>query len=100
MSAVSDRGLANHQIVTVAVYLLGGEVGPVDTEDIAVKASELAPGRFSWRKYPAQINLELIRVYLSDAKKPDKGGYLIGSGSAGWQLTQDGAALGRAAAPT
>ena len=40
------------------MYLLGGETRRVDTEDIAVKANELAPGRFAWKKYPDQINLE------------------------------------------
>ncbi|MGA8215792.1 MAG: hypothetical protein WB799_19520, partial [Candidatus Sulfotelmatobacter sp.] len=81
---------SNHEIVTLAVYLLGGRSSHVDTEDIAIKSNELAPGRFSWRKYPSQINLELIRVYLSDAKKKDKGEYLMGSGSDGWLLTQRG----------
>ena len=42
-----NRELANHEIVTIAVYLLGGEREPVDTEDVAKKANELAPGRFT-----------------------------------------------------
>ncbi len=78
------------EVVTLAVYLLGGDQRAIDTEDIAVKAHTLAPGRFSWRKYPDQINLELIRVYLSDAKKRDKGEMLIGSGKTGWRLSQNG----------
>lgn len=82
--------LANHEIVVLAVYLLGGKTRPVDTEDVAVKANELAPGRFVWRKYPKQINLEIIRVYLSDAKKQTKGSYLTGSGTDGWLLTSSG----------
>ena len=45
-------------------------------------------GRFSWKKYPDQINLELIRVYLSDAKM--KGELVLGSGRTGWRLTQKG----------
>ena len=81
---------SNHEIVTLAAYLLGGDVRHVDTEDVAFKASELAPGRFAWRKYPDQINLEIIRVYLSDAKKLAKGGYLIRSGADGWLLTEKG----------
>lgn len=90
-----ESGYANHGIVTLAVFLLGGDSHPVDTEDIAVKANELAPGRFSWRKYPEQINLEYIRVYLSDAKKPGKGGYLLGSGTDGWTLTEAGLSFAR-----
>lgn len=89
--------LANHQIVTLAVYLLGGRSQPVDTEEIAVKANELAPGRFIWRRFKDQINLELIRVYLSDAKKPVKGALLTGSGSAGWLLTPNGLSMAQKA---
>ncbi len=83
-------GPSNSEVVTLAVFMLGGDKRPVDTEDVAVKAHELAPTRFSWRKYPDRINLELVRVYLSDAKKPDKGGYLDGSGRVGWSLTPAG----------
>jgi hypothetical protein len=78
------------EVVTLAVFLLGGDQRAIDTEDVAVRAHQLAPGRFSWRKYPDQINLELVRVYLSDAKKADKGEMLIGSGRTGWRLTQRG----------
>jgi hypothetical protein len=71
--------LSNIEIVTIAVYLLGGDSKYVDTEDIAFKANELAPGRFTWRKYPEQINIDNIRKRLSDAKSENKGGYLLGS---------------------
>src|SRR5438874_12278117 len=77
-------------VVTLAVHLLGGAQRAIDTEDIAVEAHRLAPGRFAWKKYPDQINLELVRVYLSDAKKSDKGVLLHGSGRTGWRLTQRG----------
>lgn len=87
--------LANHEVVTLAVYLLGGEREPVDTEDVAKKADELAPGRFTWRKYKDQINLEVVRVYLSDAKKKIRGAYLIGSGNAGWTLSEAGLTFAR-----
>lgn len=78
------------EIVTLAVFLLGGDQHVVDTEDVAARASQLAPGRFSWRKYADQINLELIRVFLSDAKKGSNGALLTGSGRTGWALTAAG----------
>ncbi|GEM_PF-276128 len=81
---------SNHEIVTLATYLLGGASRYVDTEDVAKKANEIAPGRFTWRKYADQINLEVVRVYLSDAKKPEKGAYLLGSGTDGWSMTEKG----------
>lgn len=82
--------LSNHEIVTLAVFLVGGDASLVDTEDVAVKANELAPGRFSWRKYPTQINIENVRAFLSDAKKQKNGSFIHGSGKAGWLLTERG----------
>ncbi len=84
--------LTSSQIIVLATYVLGGERQPIDTEDLAVKANELAPGRFSWRKYPDQINLELVRVYASDAKHEAQGALMRGSGNEGWMLKQGGAA--------
>lgn len=55
-----------------------------------MKTHELSPGRFSWRKYPDQINLELVRVRLSEAKSPTHGALLRGSGTRGWTLTAEG----------
>ena len=78
------------QVVTLAVFLEGGDQRAVDTEDVAVRANELAPGRFTWRKYPDQINLEIVRVYLSDAKSAQNGGLIVGSGRTGWSLTSAG----------
>jgi hypothetical protein len=82
--------VSNVELVTLAVFLVGGDKNEVDTEDIAIKVNELAPGRFTWRKYKDQINIELVRAFLSDAKKPKNGGYLRGTGTAGWLLTDDG----------
>ena len=67
------ESFSNIEIVTLAIYLLGGNSKYIDTEDIAVKSSELAPGRFTWRKYPDQINIDNIRKRLSDAKDQKKG---------------------------
>lgn len=77
-------------VVVLAVHLLKGHKKSVDTEDAAVKAHELAPGMFSWRKYPDQINLELVRVNLSNAKKTEYGRLLSGSGREGWRLSSGG----------
>lgn len=87
---------SNHELVTLAVYLLGGEAKFIDTEDIAIRSNELAPGRFTWRKYPQQINIENVRTFLSDAKKPKNGGLVNGSGSKGWMLSEAGLEFARA----
>lgn len=91
-----QKGLSNREIVTLAVYLLGGDTQYVDTEDVAVKANEIAPGRFTWRKYPDQINIENVRTFLSDAKKEKNGEFLKGAGKDGWLLTENGVAFARA----
>ena len=84
-----DKG-TQVQLVTLALFSLGGATGVVDTEDVAMKVHELAPGRFSWRKYPEQINLELVRVFLSEAKSERAGSLVAGSGRSGWSLTAEG----------
>jgi hypothetical protein len=82
--------LANHELVVLAAYLVGAGSASADTEDIAMKANQLAPGRFSWRRYKDQINIESVRKRLWDSTKPDKGAYLIGSEKVGWRLTKAG----------
>jgi len=82
--------LSNHEVVTIALYLCGPNGDRVDTEDIAILAKELDSVRFSWRKHPDQINLELVRVALSDAKKAENGRLIAGSGNEGWSLTAEG----------
>jgi hypothetical protein len=89
-SARQKEGLANHEVVVLAAYLAGAQKSVADTEDIAVKANDLAPGRFTWRKYKNQINIDTVRKRLWDATKPEKGAYLIGSEKAGWRLTKAG----------
>jgi hypothetical protein len=91
--------LSNLEIVTIAVFLLGGELARIDIEDIAMKSNEIAPGRFSWRKYPDQINIRAVQKRLFDAASPKYGALLIGTERAGWQLTERGATLVRERLP-
>jgi hypothetical protein len=85
-----DQGFSNPEIVTLAIYILGGAKQNIDTEDIAMKSYELAPTRFAWTKYKDQVNLVNVRISLSDAKKPKKYGYLCGSLTEGWSLSKKG----------
>ncbi len=86
----SATDLPQHEIVALAAYLAGADRSHADMEDIAVKANEIAPGRFSWRKYKNQIDLELIYKHLWDLTKPDKGEYVTGTKKDGWLLTLAG----------
>jgi hypothetical protein len=89
------KALSNIEIVTLAIYLLGGQSRFVDTEDIAVKANEIAPGRFTWVKYTDQINIHTIKTHLWDAKSERKGALLLGSEKEGWMLSSSGYGLAR-----
>ena len=84
--------LTHIQILTLALYSLGGDGRSVDTEEIAVRANELAPGRFSWRLYSDQISLESVRRNLAHARKAENGAMIDGSASKGWHLTPVGLA--------
>lgn len=85
-----EPSLPNDKIVVLAAYLAGASQTLTDTEDIAIKANDLAPGRFSWRKYREQINIEAVRKRLYDAAKASKGGLISGSEREGWLLTTAG----------
>ena len=62
---------------------------PQDTEDVAAKCFDLAPNRFSWRKYPYP-NLESTGVALRDGKKQKNGALINGSSRIGWLLSPAG----------
>jgi hypothetical protein len=78
------------EIVLLSVFLLGGDKKSIDTEDIAVKCFAIAPSLFAWSKFPNQINIETVRIGLSDCKKEKNGGLLLGSGREGWRLSSKG----------
>src|ERR1039458_9976921 len=79
----ADIELSNTDIVVIAAFRVGAAAQHVDTEDIAAKASEISPGRFTWKKYPDQINIDTVRKRLWDARKR---GHLVGSERDGWLL--------------
>lgn len=85
--------LTRSEAATLALYSEGGEREAVDTEDVAVRVAEIAPGMFSWQKYRDRIDKELVRVALSDARL--KAGYVLGSHSKGWMLTPKGLEFAR-----
>jgi len=66
--------LSNQEIVTVAIYALGSGVGTFDIETIAIKADELAPGRFRWKTRPDLISDSNTWDALSNARKK---GYIL-----------------------
>lgn len=61
----------NSEIVTIAIYNLGGEAEAIDIEDIAITSYDIDPSRFSWKKYPDRIDLRVVQDALKDLKKKD-----------------------------
>jgi len=97
-SAKSVPTLPQSVFVVIAAYLLGADSKRIDTEDIAVKAHELAPGTFTWKKYKTQIDRELIYKHLWDMTKAEKEGELVvGAKNDGWMLTLAGTNFARKA---
>ena len=76
----------NRELVVYALYLLGGESRRVHTEAVAVKCHELFPDAFSWTRYPQFPDKDVVRVALTDARKPKYGGVV--EGRAGQRLGQ------------
>lgn len=89
--------LTKRQSVALAIYLLGGAERAVEIEDVAVKASELAPGQFAWRKYPGQIDLEKVRLCAKNLLVGDCP-WTAGSVRDGWMLTPVGVRWAKKAA--
>lgn len=90
-----SANFTNFEIVTISLALMGGDAAFADVEDVAIKANELAPGRFAWRKYPQQIDLSRVAVALFDARKEKNGAYVLGSTRKGWMLTEAGLSYAR-----
>ncbi|MDP2649843.1 MAG: hypothetical protein Q8P10_03280 [bacterium] len=65
---MSNEDLTNIDVVLYSLCLLGGTQKKVFTEDIAKKSFELAPSRFSWRRYPEYPDIEPTRKSLMDAR--------------------------------
>lgn len=65
---MNNEELTNVEIVLYALYLLGGTKKKIFTEDIAKKSFELAPSRFSWRRYPQYPDIEPTRRILITAR--------------------------------
>lgn len=84
-----NQGYTNRDIVIIAVYQLGGALHHIHLEDVAIKAAELSPRRFCWKKYPDHINLESVRITLKgELGLPNR--RVLGSIRDGWMLTPDG----------
>jgi hypothetical protein len=87
---MSLNTLSNIQLVTIALGNLDGHETPVDSEDVAVHVNVLAPGKFSWRKYPEYIDLQVVNQSLQDARRKRNGSLVTGSSSKGWMLSAAG----------
>lgn len=81
--------LSNIEIVTFAIFLLDGESQSIDIEDIAIKAFEISPMKFCWRKYPSMIDIRNVQYALKDASKATPP-LISGSIKNGYMITKNG----------
>ena len=81
--------LSNTEIVTIAIIFLEGFAKPIDIEDIAIKAFEIAPTKFCWKKYSERIDLRVVQDSLKKSKK-NKNLFFTGSIKNGFQITRAG----------
>ena len=65
---MKNNKLSNQEIVTIALYHLGGGIGVFNIEDIATEADKLAPGRFRWKTNPDMISDSNTWDALSNAR--------------------------------
>ncbi len=99
--------LTNWEIVVYALYLEGGATDRVHTEDLALRCFGLAQDSFSWVKHRNYPDKDIVRVALTDARKPKHGALVSGRAGRttaqsvettsikfpdGWQLTRSGVA--------
>jgi hypothetical protein len=77
-------------VVVLALDEAGGRGNPIDTEDVAMKAWQLAPKSFCWRKYESQVDISTVRLTLRHAAESKNGARVGGSMRAGWHLTPAG----------
>lgn len=77
-------------MVVLAMLRLGGDSRGLDMEDIAIECHKVSPKTFAWRKYPEQINLDLVANAMRDGKRDRNGALINGGQNTGWRLTMAG----------
>ena len=87
---MSENTMSNVHLVTIVVANLGGHEKYIHSEDIAIHADRLAPGKFTWRKYPEYIDLQVVNQALQDARRERNGGLVLGKSLTGWMLSPAG----------
>jgi len=81
--------ITGQRLAAIALLHLDGSERAVGMEDLAMKIAELAPGRFRWKKYPEQINIETMRAMISQLRRADPP-CVSGGVRDGWMLTPAG----------
>jgi len=88
-SRIGQTVFTKKDLVVIATLYRGGTLHLIHTEDIAIKAAELAPRSFAWEKYPDYINLESVRITLKN-EMMDENSRVAGSVKEGWMLSREG----------
>jgi len=73
------------QLVLLALLRCGGDQRFVSTDEVALEAFKLYPGKFCWEEYPHLPQWDKVRQWLSEAKKPKHGTLVEGYGGQRWE---------------
>jgi hypothetical protein len=90
LTASESAAPSKMDVIVLALDEAGGRDEPIDTEDVAIKAWQLAPKSFCWRKYESQVDISTVRLTLRHAAESKNGARVGGSMRAGWHLTPAG----------
>jgi len=90
LTAYDPNAPSKMDVIVLALDDAGGRGEAIDTEDAAIKAWELAPKAFCWRKYESQVDISTVRLTLRHAAEGKNGARVGGSMRAGWHLTPAG----------
>jgi len=96
MASKQEERVTTMQLVLFALLRRGGDERFVSTDEVALEAFRLYPGKFCWDEYSHLPQWDRVRQWLSEAKK-QKHGVLVegyaGHRGQGWRLTAAGVRL-------
>lgn len=87
---MNESSYTNGELAIIAIAHLGGRTMPVDIEDIAIELYNIAPQKFSLKKYPNHVDIHIVRVSISHMALDKTPPFISGSIKTGYMLSPYG----------
>ena len=87
---MNESNFTNGELAVIAIAKLGGRTLPIDLEDIAIELFDIAPHKFSLKKYPNHVDIHIVRVSISHMALDKTPPYISGSIKTGYMLSPYG----------